>query len=144
MSLPNKQSPHWHHRLFPTCDGRAARKLPRNEKMRSIKLAFLEAYFRINREVARLRTLRQAATTAQTKSRERRLLQGIEKAILAREALDQKYAARGVVAVATYREAMTVDVAFNVPRLPDPQWGVVSSSTSVRLSFPLPPRMRRP
>lgn len=128
---------------LPRCDGAPASRLDRHDKLTEIKLKFLKAFARINQAYARLAALPKQARTPALRSKHRRALQAVERAILRREILDDRYAPRGIVAVPAYREGFTVDVRFTSPQAAaSRRWTVLSSASSF-LSIPLPPGLRR-
>jgi hypothetical protein len=129
--------------LFPMCDGapwtdeRAAGPNGR------FKLQFLEACWRINQAYDRLVALRKSPGFASTNPRERRLLRQIETAIVARERIEDRHAARGIVASLVYREGFTVDVRFCDVHTARERGSVsITSSSSVRLNIALPTGLR--
>jgi len=71
---------------------------------------------------------------------ERTVLMEIERAIVAREKLEDRYASRGVFVTPVYRDGFTIDLRFTDRKSGPPNSGpVIVSSASVRITIPLPP-----
>jgi len=69
---------------------------------------------------------------------ERTLLQQIEKAIVFREALEDRCAPRGILATPVYRDGFTVDVRFTDFQTGQQQGVRYHQLSSVRIIIPLP------
>jgi hypothetical protein len=101
--------------LWPQCDHG---DLPANAEANAStdrKLAFLAAYYALNLSYSRLVSVRAAAHDAEE---ERKSLQAIESALLARDALDDKYAPVGIVASPDFENGFVRNVNFVQPQLP--------------------------
>jgi|SoiMethySBSTD1v2_1073268.scaffolds.fasta_scaffold465429_2 hypothetical protein len=127
------------HPLYPQCDGKPWESNGSTDRSAAVRRQFLDAYFRINVAYAKLVALRSKWPSHPPKAKERSALQGIEMALLARAALDDCHASRGLVATPVYRDGFTVNVLFS-DALTGPGRGylVMASSSSVRLTFTLP------
>ena len=133
------------HRLYPACDGEPWKNREPSDPQTTVKRQFLDAYFRINLAYARLVAFRKKgrsqSPTPKAFRMERAILRQIEKAIVSREALEDRYAPRGVVATPVYSDGFTVDVRFT-----DVQTGqqapLIASSSSVRITIALPAALR--
>ncbi len=127
-------------RRFPRCDGKPFDAVSGADGLHQVKAQFLAAYYRINGAYARRVALRQHARPRP--EAERSVLQAIERAIRAKEALEDRYASRGIVATPVYQRGYTVDVRFQHPRaLPIRLMAAVSSSSRT-LVFALPAGLR--
>ena len=113
------------------------------DRFRAIKRRFLDAFHRTNLAYARLRALRQQRRRARLAD-ERAALQAVEQAICAREALEDRYASQGLVAVPLYLDGLAVNVQFQCPGSTAMQSMRVVSSCGQALAFALPvPVVRR-
>ena len=128
------------HPLYPACDGERSKDQRRADPQKRIKRQFLEAYFRINLAYARLVAWR--AKQPPSGKSERAILREIEKALLHREGLEDRYAARGVVATPAYSEGFTVNVLFSDVHSAQRGRVLIASSSTVRISIPLPAGLR--
>jgi hypothetical protein len=134
------------HPLYPDCDGKPWNNQGADSRSKVIS-QFVEAYFRINLAYAQLLAFRKkrraASQTPKSLAIERIILQEIEKAIVFREALEDRYASRGILATPVYRDGMTVDVRFSDFQTGQQQGGpLIISSSSVRITIKLPAGLR--
>jgi hypothetical protein len=134
------------HPLYPNCDGKPWNNRG-GDSQSTVKFQFVEAYFRINLAYAQLLAFRKKrrppSATPKAFGMERTLLQQIEKAIVFREALEDRYAPRGILATPVYRDGFTVDVRFTDFQTGQQQGGpLIISSSSVRITIPLPAGLR--
>ena len=114
--------------LYPQCDHA---DLPTDASaIAARKLEFLAAYYDLNRSYRSLLSLRAAGRPPEE---ERAALQAIERALLARDALEDKYAPYGVVATPDFENGLVKNISFVQP--PGP---VVRSSLS--MFFAVPPQ----
>jgi hypothetical protein len=133
----------FNHPLFPACDGEPWRSSRTSDPQEKLKREFLEAYFRINLAYARLVELRKKRRSTTPLPAERSRLIEIEKALVAREKLEDRHASRGLIATPVYHHGLTVNVRFADARTARSKAGAtVTSSASVRISIPLPPGLR--
>jgi hypothetical protein len=132
-------------KLFPSCDGHPVAGPGHRPRVSQMKLRFLEAYYRINREYARLVAWRERRARSGATVTERALLEAIERAIVAREALEDRFAARGIVAMPVYWNGFAVDVRFKQPgsAASTANGPVVLSSATRVLTFRGPAGLRR-
>lgn len=127
----------------PTCDGVGAAKLPASDPLGKMKRQFVAAYHKINRSYARLLALR-AKPHRQAGADERSVLQSIEKALLAKNALEDKYAPYGIDVSPVFEEGFIVDLGF-CSRFTIPPSPVSRRSSSALVVLPFPrARRRRP
>jgi hypothetical protein len=96
--------------LYPTANRRAAP--PPNSATRDevIMLEFLAAYYRLNCEYAQLLNVRQFSPSPERDQREREQLQAVERALVARDQVEDLYAPYGVIAEPSVRDGFTHDV----------------------------------
>ena len=127
--------------LFPSCDGRPLAAVPRQEPWLAAKRQFLKAYYEINVQYARLRSLRLPPARS-TPARERAQLQAIDRALQIKEALEDRWAARGLVATPLLLRGITVNVAFAHPGRPTARPTQMDSSTTITLAFTQPRPVR--
>lgn len=130
------------HPLYPTCDGEQWSNESRTDPQKKIKRAFLEAYFKINVAYSRLVASRKQRRSQLPASLERSLLQQIERALIHRESLDDRYASRGIVATPVYHDGFTTDVRFTDVHTRKTGVPLATSSSSLRISIPLPAALR--
>jgi hypothetical protein len=127
------------HPLFPAFNGQRWQDHGGLDSKQRVQRQFLEAYFQINLDYARLVALRKRHGPKVPNARQRRILMGIERALVAREKLEDLFASRGVFATPVYRDGFTIDLRFT-----DGQSGrtkgspTIVSSASVHIIFPLP------
>lgn len=117
--------------LYPQCDHGAPPPASDKSPAAARKLEFLAAYYRINVFSRALRLIRAQGHAA---ADEREALQAIERALLARDALEDKYAPLGVVATPDFEDGLVKDVSFVQPARPAP-----ASSLSMLFAVPPPP-----
>jgi len=129
------------HPLYPACDGKPWTNGQRAKGGEKVKQQFLEAYFRINLAYARLMAYRKKRHSQLPTTVERSLLQQIERAILDREAVEDRHASRGVVATPIYRDGFTVDLLFTHAHR-GRGCSIIASSSSARLIIALPAGLR--
>ena len=131
------------HPLFPTADGERWNPREPFDSRQQLISQFLEAHYRINLAYARLLALRKERQYRVPKRLEQPFTERIEKAIIEREKLEDRYASRGVIATPVYIAGFAVDVRFvdaHTARLQNAP--VITRSASVRLSIRLPHRPR--
>lgn len=128
-------------RLYPSCDGGPFELVPRADRHRRIKARFLAAYHRINVEYTRLRAVRQSKSRPGRTHSERRVLQALERAIVARETLEDRYASRGIVATPFYHDGIAINVRFQCPGAPAAQPYRIASSSCRSVRFATPTRL---
>ena len=128
------------HPLYPACDGEPWKKRGRSDPQTTMKRQFLDAYFRINLVYARLMAFRKKRPS-KAFGTERAILRQIEKAIVFRETLEDRYAPRGIVATPVYRDGFTIDVRFTDFKTGE-QGPPITSSSSVRITIALPAALR--
>jgi hypothetical protein len=108
-----------------------------------VKQEFLDAYFRINLAHERLMAARRRRRPSAPRSSERRILLQIEAALVARDRLEDKHAARGLIATPVCLDGFTIEVRFTDANTARSQnRAIITSSASVRIHIPLPPEVR--
>lgn len=117
--------------LYPQCDEVAAPSPYDVGVIALRKLEFLAAYYEINRCHQALLSVR---ASKHGLVEERTALQAIERALLARDALDDKYAPLGVAATPVFEKGFVKTVNF-VQAAPQR----VASSLSMLFAVPAPP-----
>ncbi len=127
--------------LFPICDGKPFAFADAQQGLGQIKLSFLSAFYRTNQAYARLVAHRKRKRVVTWHAQERTILLAIEQVLRAREALDDRYAPRGIIAAPVYRNGFCVEVRFQHPGLPSSQPVVILSSASRFITFKLPTRL---
>jgi len=139
--LLRRGKPGFNPNLFPSCDGRPLTTVPRDEPWLAVKRRFLDAYWRINVQYAGLRALRGGRRPVQF-AQERPFLKAIERALRAKDALEDRWASRGLVATPEWFNGIAINVAFAHPGSPVPRPASPIASASVALSFAVPRRAR--
>ena len=104
--LRNDFQPHY----YPKANGKEAPAADAGERNDRILLEFLAAYYDLNCEYARLLEVRRGEPSPQRGEAERRRLQAIEKVLIVRDALEDRYAPLGVVTEPVVRDGFTMDV----------------------------------
>ena len=124
-------------RHFPLANGQSAPPSDAADRSDRIRVEFLAAYYHINCAYARLIEFRQSG--GQRGEPERKLLQDIEVALRARDALEDKYAPEGVIAEPVTQQGYTVNLLFSFgvvqSRLKQTEDGLFSSTV---ILIPLP------
>jgi hypothetical protein len=139
----NRKEPEFNPRLFPSCDSRPLAVAPKTERWLAVKREFLDAYYRVNVAYAKLLARRKDRRGDGNEREERPILRAIEQAILAKEAVEDRFASRGIIATPIYRNGFAVDVRFQLPGSLPPRPVAVISSAACTISFALPRRLRR-
>jgi hypothetical protein len=99
-------------KYYPAANGNAGPYPHSASRQDLIVKEFLAAYYRLNREYARLLEVRQSPPSPQRDQKEHEHLQAVEQALVARDQLEDYYAAYGVIAEPTVRDGFTCDVRF--------------------------------
>ena len=97
---------------YPKANGKEAPPANAGDRNERIVLEFLSVYYALNREHAKLRDVRQTAESPQRTAQERERLQDIEKVLIQRDSLEDKYAPIGIIAEPVVQNGFTVDVKF--------------------------------
>ena len=140
--LRRSSRPGFNPNLFPSCDGRPLAAVPSAEPWLTVKRRFLEAYYQINLRYAELRSRRNGGPRLEP-NEERALLQAIDRALQTKEALEDRWASRGLVATPEQLNGLTVNVTFSHPGSPAARPAIMGSSAEVTLSFRVPLQARR-
>lgn len=130
------------HPLYPLSDGEPWKRNEKPDQRTLVKRQFLDAYFRINLAYAKLVALRKKWRARPPKAAEHTLLRKIEEALVARERLEDHHACRGVIATPVYQNGFTVSLLFSDAHAGQDRGRFVTSSSSLRLHFALPPGLR--
>ena len=99
--------------FYPTANGKEAPPLDSPGQNDRIVLEFLAAYYHLNCEYSCLLEVREQSPSPQRDEAERKRLAGIEKVLIVRDALEDRYAPFGVIAAPTVREGFTADVKIS-------------------------------
>ena len=127
--------------LKPTCDGKRYRDNGKRDTLSVARRQFVKAYQRINQAYARLLDWRERRNGKPKSPRaEHRLLRAIEKAIVAREALDARYAPQGFLGQPLYQNGFTIDVSLIHGNRPRHRLAKVRSSAQITLTFARRPK----
>lgn len=97
---------------YPKANSKDAPPANAEDRNAQIVLEFLAIYYALNCEQAKLREVRAAAASPQQTARERERLQAIEKILIERDRLEDRYAPFGIIAEPVVRNGFTVDVKF--------------------------------
>jgi hypothetical protein len=106
-SQPNFQPSH-----FPRANGKEAPPAHTGDRNEKVVLEFLAVYYALNCEHATLREVRHNAASSQQAAVERERLQAIEKVLIQRDGLEDKYAPIGIIAEPVVENGFTIDVKF--------------------------------
>jgi hypothetical protein len=104
---PGFQSAH-----YPKANGKEPPPANAEDRNDRIVLEFLSVYYALNREQAKLRDVRNNAASPQQTAAERERLQAIEKVLIQRDGLENKYAPLGIIAEPVVENGFTVDIKF--------------------------------
>ena len=104
-SLPDFEPRH-----YPQVNGEVPPVPDTTERNDWIKVEFAAAYYALNCAHARIVALRQEPDSAARRTEEKKLLQEIERLLIARDDLEDFYAPFGVIAEPTVKEGFTVDL----------------------------------
>ena len=97
--------------LFPKCDGMPFPSVLSFENDDRIKLLFLNAYYKINQASAALQDVRKAAGADGCEG-ERAALQGVEKALTEKDALEDVYDSSGKIPEPVVERGVVIDLKF--------------------------------
>jgi hypothetical protein len=126
--------------LRPTCDGKLCTGRPNSDVTKTLlgeaKNALVNAYSVVNERYAALRAHRDVPRDSDDPAVERHLLRRIEKALLNKEKLENRYAAYGITVTPVFREGFTIDLRFQHPG--SEKYLVAGSSASRFVALSLP------
>jgi hypothetical protein len=97
-------------RHYPTANGRKAPPVNSTDQNERITLEFLAAYYRLNLEYLRLVEVRKNPNLKQRANAESACLQNVEKVLIVRDSLEDRYAPFGVIADPVVKDGFTVDL----------------------------------
>lgn len=100
-------------RFYPTANGVEAPRAEATQRNDRIILEFLSAYYEINRAYSELLEARKEPDSIKRGKAERKQLQAIEKLLILRDGLEDRYAPSGVIAEPVVRAGFTTDVKFS-------------------------------
>ncbi len=123
MDDPRNNS-HFKPELYPRCHDGPAPEPNAPEPAARRKLALLTAYYQINLCAQTLQTARQAPQ--RSKEVEHAALKALEKALLARDALEDQYAPYGIVSSPKVEGGLVTEVSFTSTRPSGPQLSSIS------------------
>jgi hypothetical protein len=95
---------------YPTANGREAPPIGAADQNDRITLEFLDAYYRLNLEYLRLVEVRKNPDLARRANAERECLQNVEKILILRDSLEDRYAPFGVIADPVVKDGFTMDL----------------------------------
>jgi hypothetical protein len=113
--------------LTPRCEDDA--DVETNAAVAQMRREFIAAYRDINQCASELRRVRRGAKISA--KRERAALQAVERAILARDALENKYARLGLSATPVVKDGLVRTIHFSKPRPREEQPSVISMCFAV-------------
>src|SRR5580765_8509775 len=99
--------------FYPTANGKNAPPAGATERNDRIILEFLAAYYDLNSHYSRLLETRKNPESPELSKAERKRLQAIEKGLILRDSLEDRYAPFGVIAEPVVHAGFTVDVKFS-------------------------------
>ncbi|MBI4659573.1 MAG: hypothetical protein HY735_12100 [Verrucomicrobia bacterium] len=97
---------------YPKANGKEAPPFDASARNDRIMHEFLAAYYDLNCLCARLLEIRARPDSPQRGNDERECLQAVEKALIVRDGLEDRYAPLGVIAEPVVKEGFTEDVKF--------------------------------
>jgi hypothetical protein len=130
-------------RFYPKANGQNAPPADATERNDRIVLECLAAYYDLNSHYSRLLETRKNPESPERSKAERKCLHAIEKTLILRDSLEDRYAPLGVIAEPVVEAGFTVDVKFS--------FGNVNAAGRLRsrpfvssafISIPLPPGVR--
>jgi hypothetical protein len=96
--------------FYPTANSKPAPPADSIGQNERIILEFLAAYYHLNCDHSRLLHVRTQPISPERTEAERKCLQEIEKAVIVRDAVEDRYAPLGVIAEPAVREGLTVNL----------------------------------
>jgi hypothetical protein len=108
----SSSDPNFDPALYPKCDQGPPPSPLDGDSTSAAKREFLAAYYRLNQSHWRLATVRGERRSAEE---ERTALQAIELALLARDAVEDKYAPLGIMATPEFTKGYVTNVSFGQP-----------------------------
>ncbi len=99
--------------FYPTTNGRQAPPLDSSGENDRVALEFLAAYYHLNYEYSRLLEVRRRPISPQRAEAERKCLQDVEKVLIVRDGLEDRYAPFGVIAEPSVRDGFTVNLKIS-------------------------------
>jgi hypothetical protein len=105
-----RQRPDFQPDHYPKVDGHEAPPGNAPERNDRIKAEFCAVYYDLNRLYARLLNARKTLTGATGKAAEREIIQAIEKVLIGRDALEDRFAPLGVIAEPVVEGGFTKDL----------------------------------
>jgi len=95
---------------YPRANGKEAPPIDAAAQNDRIVLEFLAVYYELNSESSRLLEVRKRPDSQQRSEAERERLQAIEKVLILRDGLEDRYAPFGVIAEPVVQEGFTVEL----------------------------------
>src|SRR5438874_7972871 len=96
--------------FYPMANGKEAPPLENAGQNERIVLEFLAAYYQLNCEYSRLLEVRNQPPSSHRTEAERKCLQDVEKVVMIRDGLEDRYAPLGVIAQPAVRDGLTVNL----------------------------------
>jgi hypothetical protein len=95
---------------YPRANGKAAPPTTASERNDRIILEFLAAYYHLNCEYSRLVEVQKQPASPERNDAERQRLQAIEKVLIGRDGLEDRYAPMGVVVEPAVKDGFAVNL----------------------------------
>lgn len=95
---------------YPTANGHDAPPVAAAIGNDRITIEFVAAYYRLNREYSRLLEVRKSPDSPGRREAERECLQAVEKVLIVRDGLEDRYAPFGVITDPVVKDGFTVDL----------------------------------
>src|SRR6185503_16976276 len=93
-----RSQPNFHSSHFPRANGKEAPPAQTGDRNEKVVLEFLAVYYALNCEQAYLREVRKNTASPEQAAVERECFQSIEKILIQRDSLEDKYAPIGIIA----------------------------------------------
>jgi len=103
--------------FYPTANGKPAPALDAVRQNERIVLELLAAYYHLNCEYSRLLDVRKRVASSDRVEAERKCLQELEKVLIVRDGLEDRYAPFGVIAEPKVRGGFTADLKISFGNL---------------------------
>jgi hypothetical protein len=107
-----RTQPAFHPALLPQANGGAPPAVGTRDSIERIKIQFLSVYYHLNIGYAELLQVRASQPESKGDAAEHRILRRIERVLRQRDALEDHYAPRGIMAEPVMRHGFAVDLQF--------------------------------
>jgi hypothetical protein len=99
--------------FYPTANAKDAPPADSPGQNERIVLEFLAAYYHLNCQYSRLLEVRKEPASPERKEAERKCLQDVEKVLIVRDALEDRYAPLGIIADPAVQDGFTADLKIS-------------------------------